>query len=143
NWRASPRVFITNQEEKTLRGIFTLAAGSVAAAVLIGSGAVVFQAAAPASAGAQAVADPTVAYIVNGSQGLVTPVNTVTRLAGLPVKVGLNPDAVAVSPDGATAYVACAGSGTVVPVDTATGKAGRPIEVGADPVAIAITPDGR
>ena len=126
-----------------MRRLFTLAAGSVAAVVLTGSGGVGFQAAGPAAARAPATADPTVAYVVNGSQGLVTPVNTVTRLAGFPVKVGLRPDAVAVSPDGATAYVACAGSDRVVPVDTANGKAGRPIPVGSRPVAIAITPDGR
>jgi YVTN family beta-propeller protein len=111
--------------------------------MLLGSGAAVFQAAGATSAGARAAANPSVAYVVNDSAGLVTPVNTVTRLAGLAVKVGSKPDAVAVSPDGATAYVACAGSDTVVPVDTATGKAGRPIPVGTEPIAVAITPDGR
>jgi YVTN family beta-propeller protein len=134
---------LTSREEKILRGFFAIAAGSAAVAVLIGSGGVVFLAAGRASAGDLRTADPSVAYVLNASQGLVTPVNTVTRLAGLPVRVGPNPDAVAVSPDGATAYVACAGSDTVVPVDTASGKAGRPIPVGSRPVSIAITPDGR
>jgi YVTN family beta-propeller protein len=144
NWRASPRVLIRSREEKNLRGLFSLvAAGSVVGAAFLGSGGTDFRNAGAASAKARKAAEPTVAYVVSGSQGLVTPVNTVTRLAGLAVRIGTRPGAVAVAPDGATAYVACAGSGTVVPVDTATGKAGRPIPVGADPVAIAITPDGK
>jgi hypothetical protein len=37
--------YLDNREEKKLRGLFALAAGSAAAAVLTGPGAVVFQAA--------------------------------------------------------------------------------------------------
>ncbi|HET7017034.1 MAG TPA: beta-propeller fold lactonase family protein [Streptosporangiaceae bacterium] len=125
-----------------MRGLFTLAtAGFVVAALLIDPGLVASPAAGAAPSGRSA--NPSVAYVVNESQGLVTPVNTVTRLAGLPVKVGSHPEAIAISPDGATAYVVSTGSDTVLPVDTATGKAGRPIKVGASPVAIVITPDGR
>ena len=98
---------------------------------------------APAASGSAGSAGFTVAYIASYHQNLVTPVNTMTGRAGLSIKVGIHPDAVAITPDGRTAYVTCSGSGTVVPVDTATGKAGPPIKVGADPDAIAITPDGR
>jgi YVTN family beta-propeller protein len=120
-----------------LRGFFSLAtAGFVGAAVLTG-----FPAAVAASAAR--TAEPSVVYVLNESPGLVTPVNTVTRLAGLTAKVGSRPEAIAITPDGATAYVVGTGSDTVVPVDTASGKAGRPIAVGASPVAIAITPNGR
>ncbi len=90
-----------------------------------------------------APARTSVAYVVSYKQSLVTPVNTSTRRAGLSIKVGRHPDAIAITPDGRTAYVACAGSGTVVPIDTATGKAGQPIKVGPRPAYIAITPDGR
>lgn len=85
---------------------------------------------------------PKVAYIPHFAKNVVTPINLVTHRAGTPVKVGIGPDAIAVSPDGQTAYVACSGSNTVVPINTATGRPGRPIPVGARPVFIAITPDG-
>jgi YVTN family beta-propeller protein len=52
------------------------------------------------------------------------------------------PDAIAITPDGATAYVANFGSGTVTPIDTATNTAGPAIAVGKGPDDIAITPDG-
>src|SRR5580698_5820189 len=83
-----------------------------------------------------------VAYLANFAKNQVTPVNLVTRQAGAPIRVGIGPDAIAISPDGAIAYVACAGSDTVVPIDTATGKAGKPISVGVRPSYLAITPDG-
>ncbi len=84
-----------------------------------------------------------VAYLANYAGDVVTTVNMVTRRAGPPIKVGIHPVAIAISPDGQTAYVACSGSNTVVPIDTATGKAGSPISVGVRPSFIAITPDGR
>jgi YVTN family beta-propeller protein len=120
-------------------------AGSAVTATLVVSGlaSLAVQAHPGAPALAAATAGSSVAYIASYHQNLVTPVNTVTRRTGLPVKVGIHPDAIAITPDGRTAYVACAGSDTVVPVDTATGKAGLPIKVGIHPDAIAITADGR
>jgi YVTN family beta-propeller protein len=50
------------------------------------------------------------------------------------------PDAIAITPEGATAYVANGGSDTVTPVNTATSKPGPAIPVGNYPVAIATTP---
>jgi YVTN family beta-propeller protein len=58
------------------------------------------------------------------------------------VKVGLEPDAVAVVPGNAgghgTALVANFGDGTVTPVDLATERAGTPIPVGHQPDAIGV-----
>jgi YVTN family beta-propeller protein len=83
------------------------------------------------------------AFVANSVSGTVTPVGLATRRAGRPIRVGKDPQAIAVTPDGRTAFVANAGSGTVTPVDTATRRAGPPIRVGRDPVAIAVTPNGR
>jgi YVTN family beta-propeller protein len=83
------------------------------------------------------------AFVVNSGSGTVTPVDLATRRAGPPIKVGADPQAIAITPNGRTAYVANAGSGTVTPISTATGRAGPPIRAGSGPRAIAITPDGR
>ena len=61
---------------------------------------------------------------------------------GGPIIVGTNPDAIAITPNGATAYVANDNDGTVTPIDLAANTAGTPITVGTQPNAIAITPDG-
>ena len=78
--------------------------------------------------------------------GGITPINTETGTVGTPiVGVGFYPDAIAITPDGATAYVTSSpglGAGnTLTPVNTATTAAGTPLVVGSDPVAVAITPD--
>lgn len=86
-------------------------------------------------------AHPT-AFVANSGSGTVTPVDLVTRKAGRAIRVGADPQAVAVGPDGKTAYVVNSGSGTVTPITVATRRAGPPIRVGTDPQAIAITPDG-
>jgi YVTN family beta-propeller protein len=82
------------------------------------------------------------AFVVN-SGGTVTPIGLTTRRAGKPIKVGANPQAIAITPDGRTAYVANYGSNTVTPINTSTRQAGTPIPVGKQPRAIAITPNGR
>ena len=82
---------------------------------------------------------------VLGGVNTVTAINTVTNKAGktTPVgPVGVQPEAMAITPDGKTVYVVNYGNNTVVPVSTATGKAGRAIKVGAYPLFIAITPNG-
>jgi DNA-binding beta-propeller fold protein YncE len=62
--------------------------------------------------------------------------------AGSPVRVGQEPDAVALSPDGATAWVADFGSDTVTPITLATMQAGRPLGVGIGPTDLAVTASG-
>ena len=62
----------------------------------------------------------------------------VARPALPPIKVGIQPMAIAITPDGKTAYVANYLSGTVTPIATGTNSAGKPITVGNHPLAIAI-----
>jgi YVTN family beta-propeller protein len=83
------------------------------------------------------------AFVVNSASDTVTPVNLVTRHADKPIRVGADPQAIAITPRGGTAYVVNSGSGTVTPIGTGTRRAGRPIRVGRDPQEIAIAPDGR
>jgi len=88
--------------------------------------------------------DSRTAYIANDVwSGTVIPVRTRTGRLGSPIRVGHNPEAMAITPDGKTLYVANEHSGTVTPIRTATGAALRPIRVGQMPGAIAITPDGK
>ena len=84
-----------------------------------------------------------VAWVANYASGTVTPVSLHTRKAGPPVRVGAEPRALAVTPDGRTVYVANSGSGTVTPINTVTDRPGGPIRVGGNPWAVAVTPDGR
>src|SRR5215471_781394 len=82
------------------------------------------------------------AFVVN-SGGTVTPIGLTARRAGKPIKVGANPQAIAITPDGSTAFVANYGSNSVTPIRTVSRRAGAPIPVGRQPWAIAITPDGK
>ena len=97
---------------------------------------------------AKAGGPPPTAYVVAGNT--VIPINTATRIAGAPIAVGANPNAIAITPDGKTAWVTSVpsgnpnqGTGTVTPISTATRAAGTPVTVGIGPDAIAITPDGK
>ena len=83
------------------------------------------------------------AFVVNSTSASVTPVALRSRKAGRPIRVGADPNAIALSPDGRTAYVVNGGSDSVTPIDTVTRRAGRPIAVGDDPRAIAVTASGR
>jgi hyaluronoglucosaminidase len=78
--------------------------------------------------------------VVNAGSDTVTPIAIATNRAGPAIKVGDNPHAIAITPDGRTVYVANAVSGTVTPVSTATNKAGPAIKVGKGSFGIAITP---
>ena len=86
---------------------------------------------------------PGTAYVVNAGSGSVTPIAIANNRAGPAIKVGDNPHAIAITPDGKTAYVANYVSGTVTPITTATGKPGPAITVGKGPFGIAIIPDSR
>ncbi len=70
----------------------------------------------------------------------MTPILTATNTALAPIRVGGNPWAIAITPDGKTAYVANLQSGTVTPIRTATNQTLRPIKVGSLAGTIAITP---
>lgn len=85
---------------------------------------------------------PVTAYVVNYRSNTVTPFLTATSTTLKAIKVGVDPLAIAITPDGKTAYVVNGGSNTVTPISTATNTAGEPIKVGSGPSAIAITPNG-
>lgn len=91
---------------------------------------------------AAAQASDSFAYVTNENAGTISRVNLTTQTAGTPIKVGSEPDAIAITPNGATAYVADHGSSEIVPVALATGAVGTPIRLSDKPNAIAITPDG-
>jgi DNA-binding beta-propeller fold protein YncE len=63
--------------------------------------------------------------VIDHSLNTVTPVSAVTNKAGQPIKVGREPMAVAVTPDGKTAYVVNNGDGTVTPVSIVTARPAR------------------
>ena len=84
------------------------------------------------------------AYVADSNSASVTPIDTTTNTAGTAIPVGINPVAIAVTPEGRTAYVVTQlPRGSVTPIDVATNTPGSAIPVGTIPVAIAITPDGR
>jgi YVTN family beta-propeller protein len=59
--------------------------------------------------------------------------SSLSRFAGLALKVGGAPEGVAITPDGKTAYVANEGSETVTSIEVATNKPGTEIKVGLGP----------
>jgi len=89
------------------------------------------------------VPEPPTAFVVSSAAGTVTPITLATRRAERPIRVGHNPQAVALSPDGGMAYVVNSGSDSVTPIQTSTRRRERAIPVGHDPRGIAVTPDGR
>ena len=121
-------------------------AGSMVAAVAVASAGVAASAA-PAT-GRPAMpfavrpsgASLATAYVVNSSSNSVTPINTATNKAGKAIKVGRQPTAIAITPNGATAYVVNTGSNSVTPISTATNRAGPPVAVGRQPMSIATGP---
>jgi YVTN family beta-propeller protein len=72
----------------------------------------------------------------------VTPLATATNKAGTPIKVGVYPSSIMITPNGKTAYVM--GSTSVTPITLATGKAGAAIDItdGVSPWT-ALSPDGK
>jgi len=79
------------------------------------------------------------AFVAN-SGGTVTPIGLTTHRPGKPIKVGANPQAIAITPDGSTAFVANYGSNTVTPISTAAGRPGPAVPVGQAPNSLAVTP---
>jgi len=74
-------------------------------------------------------------------RGSVIAIDLATNTPGEPIDVGIDPLAIAITPDGRTAYVVVWGEpGAVVPIATATNTAGPPIQVGDRPYGIAILP---
>ena len=70
----------------------------------------------------------------------MTPISTITKMPGKPIRVARGTTAIAVRPDGKTVYVADWRADTVTPITTATGTPGKPIKVGKEPFALVIAP---
>jgi YVTN family beta-propeller protein len=75
-----------------------------------------------------------------------------TGRLGKPVKLGGEPEAIAITPNGKIAYVTMFSSGTVTPINLSTNRAGKSIKISGNvpgkdftglPFAIAIAPDGK
>jgi YVTN family beta-propeller protein len=76
----------------------------------------------------------------------VTPIQvnnggTSGRIVGS-IKVGLNPNWVAITKDGRTAYVANKGSNSITPINVANNTAGTAIRVPGPPIEMEISPNG-
>jgi len=69
---------------------------------------------------------------------IATATNTVTAT----VTVGLNPEGIAVTPDGTRVYVANFNANTVSVIAAASNKVTATVTVGANPAGVAVTPDG-
>jgi YVTN family beta-propeller protein len=105
-------------------------------------------AAAPAPAGGPSRV--ITAYVVNGGNGTVTPINTSTNKPGRAIRLVPAGDdhealsSIGITPGGRTAYVLTVGElGDLTPISTATNKPGEPIATLALPQVIAITPNGK
>lgn len=81
-------------------------------------------------------------YVTNEQAGTISQVNLSTGTLGLPISVGSQPVAIAITPDGSTAFVADFGSSQIVPVVLSTGRLGAPISLSDRPAAIGINPNG-
>jgi YVTN family beta-propeller protein len=86
------------------------------------------------------------AYIVNGGGtdgGTVSVIDTATNTVVATVKVGLNSDGVAVTPDGKQAYVANQNTNNVSVIDTSSNSVVATVPVGSNPTWVAVAPDGK
>jgi YVTN family beta-propeller protein len=77
-------------------------------------------------------------YVVNIASNTVTPIRAATRTPCKAIKVGREPVAIAITPDGKPAYVVNSESGTVTPIRTRTNTVLTAIKVGRVPDDIAI-----
>jgi DNA-binding beta-propeller fold protein YncE len=92
--------------------------------------------------------DDKTAYVSSLTEDTVTPYDLAKGTAGPPVKVGVTPEAIVITPDGRTMYVLSSASAhskqsEVTPITIATGKAGAPIPAGGESQQMAISPDGK
>jgi YVTN family beta-propeller protein len=86
-------------------------------------------------------------YVVNGGDGTVTPIDTVTNKTGKPITVALpgyrdSPGEIMVTPNGRTGYVLDDDSETtsVTPVNTRSDESGARSRFGHGPSGMVISP---
>jgi len=94
---------------------------------------------APGGATAYVVAQPD----PDSHQGFVVPFDIRADTAGRPIKVGMDPGRIIITPGGKMAYVSNSASGSVTPIQLADGRAEPAIAAGKYPTGLAISPDGK
>ncbi len=82
------------------------------------------------------------ANVGTGSTLVQVTVSPPPSSVGAPIKVGIYPDAVAVTPNGRLALVANYTSNTVTPIQLPSDKALAPVNAGAGPAGVAVNPAG-
>jgi len=82
------------------------------------------------------------AYITNFGSSNVSVIDTATNQVTATVNVGVQPDGVAVTPDGKKVYVGNNNDGTVSVIDTSTNTVTATVTVGTNPNGIVVSPDG-
>ena len=82
-------------------------------------------------------------YAVNTSSANVTVIDLATNTPIATITVGLDPQQVAVSPDGTTVYVTNGGAGTVSVINTATNTVTGTINCGVGAFGINVSADGK
>lgn len=86
------------------------------------------------------------AVVADFAAGTVTPIDLATMKPGPAIKVGSEPDAVGIVPQGPTgpevALVSDFGSDELTPIDLATMAAGAQVPLGANPTGMVVAPDG-
>ncbi len=82
----------------------------------------------------------TFAYVTNAGSGNVSVINATTHSVATTITVGLTPEQIAITPNGAFAYVANFVSNTVSVIATASNTVVATVPVGANPTGVAITP---
>ena len=73
--------------------------------------------------------------MTNGGSNNVSVINTTTNSLAATVTVGVNPQGVAVTPDGSNVYVTNENDGTVSVINTATNNITDTVDVGSNPIA--------
>jgi YVTN family beta-propeller protein len=105
------------------------------------SGAALAAARPPAAAGrGLALAGRATVYVQNAGADTVTPINSATRMAGTPIRVGF-PFGLAITPNGRTVY--SSGIAGVIPISTATNRAGKAIWIRGGGGQLAMAPNGK
>jgi DNA-binding beta-propeller fold protein YncE len=86
---------------------------------------------------------PVTVYVI--ADGAVVAIRAATGTPGRVIRAGIDPDAIAVTPDGTTAYVTNGyyNGPDVIPINTATLTAGPGLTVGDRLTGVAVTPDGK
>jgi len=94
------------------------------------------------AAASQAAAEP-FAYVTSGGSRNVSVIDMAANAVAATIPTGINPQGVAVTPDGKRVYVANQGSSSVSVIDATTNEIAATIPVGSNPVGVAIAPDAK